>query len=165
MRAEPQPSLGPNLWKGLLAGALGGLIASFAMGKFYSLLPLETSSETGNEDSTVRVASAISQKVFHHDLTPNQKTIAGPAVHYVFGMTMAAAYGALVEHWDIVRFAWGLPFGATMWLGAHVIAVPVLGFSEPINVATTTEAAEIAAHLVYGAVVEGVRRTARKRLL
>ncbi len=40
MRVEPQSNPPqPNLWKGLLAGALGGLIASFAMSEFYSLLP------------------------------------------------------------------------------------------------------------------------------
>jgi hypothetical protein len=38
MRAETQSSSEPNLWKGLLAGALGGLVASFAMSKFYSLV-------------------------------------------------------------------------------------------------------------------------------
>ena len=92
MRAETQSSSEPNLWKGLLAGALGGLTASFAMSEFYSLvLGVEGNSEPGKEDSTVKAASAISEIVFHHGLTPDQKTIAGPAVHYAFGMTMGAA--------------------------------------------------------------------------
>ena len=36
-------------------------------------------------------------------LTPDQKTIAGRPVHYAFGTTMAAAYGVLVEFWDVAR--------------------------------------------------------------
>jgi hypothetical protein len=33
MRTDPKP----NLWKGFLAGALGGLAASFAMSQFHAL--------------------------------------------------------------------------------------------------------------------------------
>lgn len=136
------------------------------MGKVYSLLAgAGTNLEPGREDSTVLAASAISQMLFHHELTPDQKAIAGPAVHYVFGAGMAATYGVLVEFWDAARIGWGLPFGAAVWLGAHVITVPALGLSEPITHSTPgAEAAECAAHLVYGAVVEGVRRSLRKIL-
>jgi len=92
MRAETQSSSEPKSVEGLLAGALDGLIASFAMSEFYSLvLGAESNSEPGKEDSTVKDASAISEIVFHHVLTPDQKTIAGAAVHYAFGMTMGAA--------------------------------------------------------------------------
>jgi uncharacterized membrane protein YagU involved in acid resistance len=157
----------PNLWKGLLAGALSGLVASFAMSEFYSLvLGAESNSEPGKEDSTVKAASAISDLVFHHVLTPDQKTIAGPAVHYAFGMTMGAAYGVLVEFWDAARLGSGLPLGSAVWLGAHVITVPALGLSQPITRnSAASEAVEGAAHLVYGAVVEALRRSLRDHAL
>jgi uncharacterized membrane protein YagU involved in acid resistance len=164
MRVEPQSNpLQPNPWKGLLAGALGGLIATFAMSEFYSLLPrAENYPQPGKEDSTVKAASAISQAIFHHDLTTDQKKMAGSAVHYTFGMTMAALYGVLAEFRHSTRLGWGTTFGAAIWLGAHVITVPALGLSEPVTrVAPATEAAEFAAHLVYGAVVERLRRSLR----
>jgi putative membrane protein len=166
MRAEPQSSSGPDLWKGLLAGALGGLIASLAMSEFYSLLPrAESYSQPDKEDATVRAASAISQTVVHHELTPDQKKIGGSVVHYAFGTTIAALYGVLVEFRESTRLGWGLPFGAAIWLGAHVITVPTLGLSEPVtSAALADEAAEFAAHLVYGAVVEGLRRSLRASL-
>jgi len=149
-------------WKGLLAGAAAGLIASFAMGKFSALFMSGSNSKQGQEDSTVRAASAISQALFHHDLTPDQKTIAGPAMHYLFGSTMGATYGVLVEFWDAARLGWGLPFGAAVWLGAHAITVPALGLSEPITRnPPAAEAIEGAAHLVYGAMLETVRRSIR----
>jgi hypothetical protein len=40
-----------------------------------------------------------------------------------------------------VSRAFGLPFGAAVWLGAHIVAVPALGL-----------------HLVYGSITELVRR-------
>ena len=167
MRVETQSSSEPNLWKGLLAGASGGLIASFAMSEFYSLvLGAESNSEPGKEDSTVKIASSISEIVFDHVLTPDQKAIAGLTVHYAFGMTMAAAYGVLVEFWDAARQVRGLPFGVAVWLGAHVITVPALRLSQPITRnAAGSEAAEGVAHLVYGAVVEGLRRSLRTHAL
>ena len=152
-------------WKGLLAGAVGGIVASFAMGQFHALFQdAETSSSQGKEDSTVKAASAISQGIFHHELTPEQKKIAGPIVDHAFGTSMAAIYGAVVEWAPVARAGWGIAFGATVWLGAHVITVPALGLSEPITQSTpAAEATELGAHLVYGVVTEGIRRLIRRR--
>lgn len=168
MQVEPQSNPPqPSRCKALIAGASGGLIASLAMSEFYSLFAnAESQSQPADEDSTVKTASAISQAIFHHGLTDAQKETAGPAVHYAFGTTMGALYGVLADFRDSRRLGWGLPFGAAIWLGAHVITVPALGLSKPITEETPgTEAAEFVSHLVYGAVVEGVRRTLRKYLL
>jgi putative membrane protein len=164
MRAERRR----NPWKGLLAGALGGFVGSFAMNQFHSLvLPrAETSSQQNKEDSTVLAGSAISQALFHHELTEQETKIVGPAVHYAFGASMAAVYATLVEWEPVIRAGCGIPFGVVLWLGAHVITVPALGLSEPITRSTApAEAAEFGAHLVYGAVAEVVRRLVRVYVL
>ena len=125
MRIDPKP----NTRRGLLAGALGGLIACFAMSQFHSFFQkAESPAEDEQEDSTVKTASAVSQKIFHHELTPHQKKIAGPAVHYGFGVSIASCYGATVEVLPILRTGLGMPFGAAVWLGAHVITVPAARF-------------------------------------
>lgn len=159
MRTDPRP----NPRRGLLAGAVGGLIACFAMSQFHSFFQkVESSAEGNQEDSTVKTASSVSQTIFHHELTPHQKEIAGPAVHYGFGACVATFYGAAVEVLPVLRSGWGMPFGVAVWLGAHVITVPALGLSEPVTASTPRrEAVEFGAHLVYGAVVEGVRRLLR----
>jgi putative membrane protein len=164
-RAMAPPQL--RRWKALVAGASGGLIASLAMSEFHSLFPhVKRQSQPAGEDSTIKTASAISQAIFQHRLTAAQKEIAGPVVHYAFGTTMGALYGVLVDSRDARHLGWGLPFGTAIWLGAHVITVPALGLSEPITrEVPAAEAVEFASHLVYGAVVEGVRRTLRKYLL
>jgi len=150
-------------WKGFLAGAAGGLIASFAMGQFLSLvLKSGNNPQPDREDSTVKAASAISRAIFHHELTADQKKVAGPAVHYAFGTTMAGIYGAVAEIRPSASLGFGLPFGAAVWLGAHAITVPALGLSEPVTrSAPAAQGAEFAAHLIYGAVAEGVRRFLR----
>jgi putative membrane protein len=156
-----------NLWKGLLAGAAAGLAGSYAMGEFHSLVNKAESSTAGNEvDSTVRVASAIWQTIFHRQLTPPQKAIAGPIVHYMFGGTVGAIYGTAAEYTSVVRTGWGIPFGVMVWLGAHVIVVPALGLSAPVNASPPQkEAAELGAHIVYGTAVESIRHSVRRHLL
>jgi uncharacterized membrane protein YagU involved in acid resistance len=133
------------------------------MGQFFTLvLKSGDNAQPDKEDSTVKAASAISRAIFHHELTADQKKVAGPAVHYAFGATAAAMYGVLVEFRGSASLGFGLPFGAAVWLGAHVITVPALGLAEPVTgSAPAAEAAEFAAHLIYGAVVEAVRRLLR----
>jgi uncharacterized membrane protein YagU involved in acid resistance len=133
------------------------------MSQFHSLFDrAHLINEQSGEDSTVRTAEAISNSVFGRELTPQQKQIAGLAVHYTFGGSMAAIYGVAVELWPPLRNGWGLPFGAVVWLGAHVTTVPALGLSAPITQSPPeNEAVEFGAHLVYGAVVETLRRALR----
>jgi putative membrane protein len=154
-------------WKGFLAGTVGGFIASIAMSQFHSLFQKgESPVRRREEDSTVKAAAAVSTTLFHHALTRRQKKIAGPAVHYAFGTAIGAIYGTAVEFAPFLRTGWGTPFGAVVWLGAHVIATPALGLSEPVTQSDPPEeAAEFGAHLVYGAVVEGLRRLVRTHLL
>ncbi len=162
-RVKPRPT---SPWKGLLTGALAGLTGAFAMSQFHAMLPQNKGPSSGQngEDSTVKAASAVSRGILHKELTAQQEKTAGPMVHYVFGMGMGSIYGMLVERAEPVRAGWGLPFGAAVWLGAHVITVPALGLSEPVTRSTAPqEASEFAAHLVYGAAVEGVRRFLRSR--
>jgi hypothetical protein len=104
-------------WKGFLAGAIGGLAGSFAMSRFHARVSPKTqnAAEQAKEDSTVLAAAAISQAVFQHELTAEEKKLAAPGMHYAFGATMGAIYGTLVEvlpraerGWDYLS-AW--PFG------------------------------------------------------
>lgn len=157
-----------NPWKGLLAGAVGGLAGSFAMSQFHSLL-LPTapgSSEQDKGDSTVKAASVIARGIFHHELTEHEKKLAGPVVHYGFGASTAVIYGAMAECEPSLRAGFGTAFGAAVWLGAHVITVPALKLSEPVTRSTPAqETAEFGAHMVYGLVVECLRRFLRTYLL
>jgi len=156
-----------DVWKGLAAGVVAGLVAAWVMGHFHQLAsraPGMPPPAAGGEDSTERTAAAVSERLFHHTLSPAEKQTAGPLVHYAFGATVASVYGAAAEIAPMVTKGFGAPFGAAVWLGAHVITVPALGLSEPITRSSAPmEAVELGAHLVYGAVTEALRRLLRRR--
>jgi uncharacterized membrane protein YagU involved in acid resistance len=156
-----------DVWKGLATGLVAGLVAAWVMGHFHqqaSRAPGMPTPPAGAEDSTEKTAAAISERLFHHPLSPDDKRAAGPLVHYAFGASVGGIYGAAAEIAPAVTKGLGAPFGAAVWLGAHVIAVPALGLAAPITRSSaSTEAVELAAHLVYGAVVETLRRVLRRR--
>jgi len=133
-----------SLWRGLVAGLASGAVASLAMGQFHSLVtkkwvkpPKEQQKE---EDSTVKVASAVSEGVFKHRLQRQEKKAASSAVHYAFGATVGGLYGAAAEWKPAVASAAGAPFGAAVWLGAHEIAVPCIEARQAANPGATVPA-------------------------
>ena len=114
------------------------------------------------EDATVKVASGVTSLAGHR-LADDEKALASSAVHYAFGASVGAVYGAVAEIVPRVTAALGLPFGIAVWLGAHVIAVPALGLAEPpTRRPVAEEGEEFALHLVYGAVTEVARRLLRR---
>lgn len=177
-----------NLWKGVVAGLAGGLVASWTMNQFQavwaklegaspkphgaqSMQPSEGS--TGNQaqdmnepdDATVKAAEAISEDIFGHELQEEEKRPAGAAVHYLFGIASGGLYGALAEISPQVTTGAGLPFGAVFWLLADEVSVPLLGLSKgPTEYPLSTHVYSFASHLVYGVTTEFSRRALRQVL-
>lgn len=178
-----------ELWKGLAAGLIGGLIASWTMNRFQDVwLQLSKTSSSADkrfndqeranqegqpanankqeqDDTTVKAASAISEGIFGHALTKNEKKIAGPAVHYVLGTAVGGLYGGASEVMPESAAGKGLPFGTAFWLVVDETAVPMLGLSKPpSDYPFSTHVYALASHLVYGFTAEIVRRTLRRAL-
>jgi putative membrane protein len=163
-----------NILKGLAAGLVGGLAATFVMTQFQTAVSKIGESSNGKdkkqkkeegENSTVKTAEAISETVFDHKLEKSEKQPAGNAVHYGFGTTMGALYGAAAEVAPVTSIGYGLPFGTALFIGADEIAVPALGLSEPpTEIPLSKHAYGLASHLVYGLTADLVRRGVRNIL-
>ena len=167
--------LSERVAKGLVAGFVGGLVASWTMNRFQDLWfklavkrqPDETPPSIDEEpdDTTVWAASAISEGLFDHKLTKTEKKIAGPAVHYTLGSGVGALYGAAAEIAPEVTTGAGLPFGAAFWLVVDEGAVPMLGLSKgPREYPLSVHVYALTSHLVYGLTTELVRRSLREAL-
>ncbi len=179
-----------DVWKGLVAGLVGGLAASWTMNRFQavwskvaegfekphgaqSMKPSEggetsrasEEDEEEQDDATVKAARAVSEGVFGHELKESEKKTAGAAVHYAFGASVGGLYGAVAEVAPEVTAGAGLPFGAAFWLVADETAVPLLGLSKgPTAYPLSTHAYALASHFVYGLTAEVVRRAVRRVL-
>jgi putative membrane protein len=177
-----------NIWKGLVAGLAGGLLASWTMNQFQaawtriaegsekphgaqSMKPSDGSSGDQSQDvneqddATVETAKVISKEVFRHELQESEKEPAGAAVHYTFGTVTGGLYGALAEVSPQVTLGAGVPFGAAFWLIADEVTVPLLGLAKaPTEYPVSTHVYSFASHLVYGVTTEVSRRALRQVL-
>lgn len=182
-----------EILKGLVAGIIAGFVASAVMNKFqqsfgrfitgeersHGAQSLQTGtpdhgvgrklSELGVEDprddSAERLANAVSVGAFDHNLSEKEKNAAGTALHYGYGVSMGAFYGAAAEMVPAVTTGLGVPYGVAIWLGADEGIVPLLGLSKSASeYPFPVLAAAFASHLVYGLTLEAVRLSVRNTL-
>ena len=161
-----------NLLKGIVAGAVGGLVAAFVMTEYQALTAKFTESDKPkksqkkeDESANVKAAEMISENVFDHNLKKWEKEPAGEVMHYLMGGVSGAIYGATAELTGATTFAAGLPFGSAVWAIADDVVVPALGLSKsPTEYPLSTHAYALSSHWVYGLVTEIVRKAVRKAL-
>jgi putative membrane protein len=172
----------PSLWKGLLAGGLAGAAASWVMNRMPEPAgALERERERGHggqslrvdepesgidyedEDATMKVATRVARQTTGRELGLEQRQTAGVAVHYAFGTTVGAIYGAVKEVAPEAARGLGVPFGATVWLAANAVLLPSLGLSrKPEDMPAWVEGHSFAGHLVYGVSTELFSRVFRR---
>ena len=173
-----------NPWMGALAGAAGGLLGSWMMVRVQHLmggdessdedrqrshehrrrdaLPNDTDGTIPDEPATMQAAEAIGEPIVGRPLSEKEKETAAPVVHYAFGAAVGAIYGAMTEYEPNARTGMGVPFGATVWLLADEVGVPLAGFSaNPTAYPVSRHVSALVSHLVYGLSVESVRRVVR----
>jgi uncharacterized membrane protein YagU involved in acid resistance len=169
----------PQMLRGFLAGAAGGVAASLVMNVFLAGTskakealedPAEKAEQQkqqaeAGDDSTQKVADVVAFQVTGEHLSKQEKQTGGPIVHYVFGGLMGGVYGVMAEYFPATRLGAGTMFGSALFLGADEIAVPVLGLGKPPDEQpVSSQANHLTAHIVYGATVEMVRRGLRRLL-
>jgi hypothetical protein len=182
-----------SIGKGLAAGIAGGLVASAVMNQFQSLLSKlmegdqrshgaqsqqqgfpdhgislelqKRGSDAPDDNAAVRTGNAVSELVFNHKLSKQEKELGGAVAHYAMGAASGAIYGVAAEFAPEATTGQGLPFGAAVWLVADEAIVPALGLSKsakeyPLSIHLYA----FTSHLVYGLTTEFVRRGVRRAL-
>jgi putative membrane protein len=182
-----------SLWKGLVAGVVSGLVASWAMNQFQAAWQKavegeerghgaqsmqkgspsagiaeelkEQGIEEPEDDAPERLAKYIALESTGHQLTKSEKEAGGTVLHYAFGVSTGALYGIAAEIIPEVTIGAGLPFGTAVWVGADEIVTPLLGLSKSgTEYPASIHAYALSSHLVYGLTAEIMRRTIRNIL-
>ena len=184
---------GGELWKGLVAGVAGGIVASWTMNQFQSAWGKITEGverphgaqslqqgtpnhgvarelqERGSDDSddnaAVRAGTAVAELITDKKLTKGEKEVAGAVAHYAMGVVSGGIYGMAAELAPGATVGAGLPFGAAIWVVADEAIVPAAGLSKaPTEYPLSIHLYALASHLVFGVSTEAVRRTVRRAL-
>ena len=147
-----------SLAKGLLAGMIGGLVATAAKSLGEKIYPPRTHGEPEPPE-------LLAEKIAGHELSGTTKAIAAETIHWGFGAAVGAAYGALAEYFPAATAKDGASFGLALATLTHEGALPAMGLSAPPDEQTSREhTSEVATHLLFGVVTETVRRFVRKTL-
>ncbi len=165
----------PEVWKGVAAGLVGGLVASWTMNQVFAIWskikqsdaePEQSSQKGANTDpATLKLAKKLSREVLHQEIPKEHIQKAEAAVHYGFGTMMGALYGGLAEYLPQTKAGFGTAFGLGLFATADEIAVPLIGLSgKPTEVPKESHALGLAAHVVYGVTAELVRKGTRRLL-
>ena len=172
---------GNSTGRGVLAGAIGGIAGAAAMVGFNHLIhatglveeeggghqqhhrrhakPNDTDGTISDEPASRQAASAAAEATVGRRLTEDEKDIGGPLMHYAFGAAAGAIYGALAAAAPRITAGAGAPYGATVFLTAGEIGVPMLGLARrPTTYPPARHAAAFATHLVFGLTLEAVRK-------
>ncbi len=147
-----------DLVKGLIAGLIGGIVATAAKTLAEKVYPPRTHGEPEPPDVLV-------EKVAGHEVAATPKAIASEAIHWTFGATAGAAYGALAEFYPAATAREGANFGMTLMALTHEGALPALGLAaDPADQTAREKSSEMVTHVVFGLVCETVRRFVRSRM-
>lgn len=147
-----------SLAKGMLAGLIGGVVATAAKSLAEKLHPPRTHGEP-------EPPAMLAEKVAGHNLAGTQRDVAVEAIHWGFGALTGAAYGALAEFYPAATGKDGAAFGTALASLTHGTALPAMGLSaQPKEQTMRGRTSEMGTHVVYGMVTETVRRVVRKML-
>jgi putative membrane protein len=175
MAAETYGGASHELWKGVLAGLIGGLVASWTMNQVFTIWskinenqqPPEQPAKKGEQSdpATLKLAKRLSREFLHREI-PDEKVQAAEAImHYGFGTVMGGVYGGLSEYIPQTKAGFGSAYATMLFAGADEIAVPLAGLSAKANeVPLSSHVLGFTAHMVYGVTAELVRRGTRRLL-
>ena len=147
-----------NLAKGLLAGALGGLVGSGAKIVGELVYPPRTLGQ-------VPPPVILAERMAGHPLTKAQANTSMQAIHFIFGTSVGAVYGAAAEFAPIVTAGYGAAFGFVFQFFTHESLVPLAGRDVPPWQQPLREhSSEFFTPVLSGVATEVTRRAVRRRL-
>lgn len=147
-----------SLWRGFLAGAIGGLAGSAAKAVGEAVYPPRTIGQ-------IPPPAVLVNRLSDRPLTEKEEDVSVKAIHWGFGALVGGVYGALAEYQPAITSKLGATFGLTLCGITHASALPMMGLTEtPENQPAREHASELVTHAIYGVTTEVVRRVARKAI-
>lgn len=133
----------------LLAGALGGALGGLAMKAIVRLCDRNAFGLSSQTDAKAARA------VFGEGLEQGRAERIGSAIHYGFGVVTGVGYAAGSQRFPALRTGRGTAFGGGLWLIGDELAVSASRLESPVAASVRSHVSALAAHLLYGLIVDG----------
>lgn len=135
-------------------GAIGrGLLAGAAGTAAMTACQTAVMQARGGQSSTVpgQVAQRIGEGVFRRKVPDQQLGTLTQIMHWGYGTTWGAAYGAVQSSLHLPILSPALLFGAANWAANSALLLPALELAPPVSQRPAQGTAEeLGYHLVYG---------------
>ncbi len=96
------------------------------------------------------VGKRLFEGLFQRELPDERAALVNNLTHWGYGIASGATYAVVAGSLAVPRLAYGLPFGAGVWLNSYVV-LPAAQLYAPIwEYDGKTLAKDLSAHLVYG---------------
>ena len=142
-----------------VVGVAGGLAASFVMNRYQGATAGAFGQDGSADDpATVKAADSASVAVEGRPVTQKHRAAAGSAVHYGTGTALGLGYAFLAESVPAVTIGFGAAFGVATMLVLDDLLTPAMGWGPWPGLEPGTHLYSLTSHLVFGLVLEGVRR-------
>lgn len=136
----------------LLAGAISGLMSTWFKFGWDAFWPPR---EAGRLPPT----EVLTTMFTHHAGTITESHL----VSFIFCIVFGIGYAILIKRFRAIALGKGLLFGFLTWLGAHEIAMPLLGLTPPAWQLTANEqVSEMFGHALWGMAVAAFYKTFRE---
>ena len=153
-----------SIGKGIVAGAIGGFVASYLMNEFMALWARTANTRESDRVTTEALTQEMARRTIDRPFTRDELAVAAPIVHYGYGAATGALYGILSEFAPTNAFA-GAAWGTLIWILADEVVMPALGLAEPPRHRWSEARTQaFASHVVYGGATDIVSRAVRSKL-
>lgn len=147
-----------SIAKGVIAGLLGGIVATAAKSAVEDLYPPKRRQEQ-------EPAGPLSYKSEGTSITVLRRPGAQKTAHWALGAATGAAYGAVAEFYPPATAKLGASFGTALIALNHDTRLAAVGLAAKPEAQTRRErTSELASNIVYGVVTETVRRIVRRMI-
>src|ERR1700678_3383231 len=106
-----------SLFKGFLAGAIGGLVGAGAKAAAEAVYPPRTQGQ-------IPPPAVLANRISDRPLTEKEEEVSVRAIHWGFGALVGGIYGALAEYQPTITNRLGASFGLTLCGTRHPSALP-----------------------------------------
>lgn len=143
----------------IIIGIVAGGVAAFVMALYQNATKSLFGQNGGGTPATEKAADTASAATTGHYVPGPKRPAAGNAMHYALGVALGVFYVVVALGWTPITFGYGAAFGVATMLVIDDLVVPLAGWGKwPTTLAVNLYS--LTSHLVFGVVLEGLRRVA-----
>jgi putative membrane protein len=147
----------------LFVGVIAGIISGFVKLGWEVLFPPRVPSRT--PEPTVLLHQLGISANSTYTFSSVHIAWATLVIHFGFSIALALLYVVIAEYNPKIKLWMGAAFGVAVWIGAHLIVMPILGLTPgTFHLPFDENLSEFFGHIVWLVSIEIVRRDLRSRI-